>query len=81
MSTTLQYPFHSFTLTFFINIITFLRKLTHLLGKNKLVSFKIKPRDTLQTCEKGRTGHTNILLFSKLLFDIKDTPPVLPPNE
>jgi len=67
----------------YINIITFLRKATPLLDKNKLVSFKFKPRDTLQTYEKGkRTRHANISFLSQLLFDIKkDIPTVLPPNE
>lgn len=55
MSTTLQCSFHTFTLTFFSNITTFLRKATPVLDKTKFVSFKFKPRDTLQTCEKGKS--------------------------
>lgn len=52
MSIILQYPPH--TLTFFINIVTFLTKATPLLDKNKFVWFKFKPKYTLQTCEKGK---------------------------
>lgn len=81
MSTILQYSFHTFTLTLFIDIFTFLRKITPVCDKNKLASFKFKPTTNVRREKLVRTRHSNALLLYNVSLLLKRTNLLFcPPN-